>query len=166
MLEVVIWDDPVLSKVTAAVPDSGFGPKLEAFGLDLVATMKARNGIGLAAPQVGVSSRVFVMTFPDHDAMEPVVAVNPALVLSGKTLYEREGCLSLPGVYEQVARSASTVMRYRDPLGAEHELPLSGWDARVAQHEWDHTQGIMFFDRMSRQMRYRLLRDWHRMQEN
>ncbi len=161
-LTIVLWGDPVLSEVAEPVPDSGFGPKLEAFGRDLVKTMKAHSGIGLAAPQVGVSERIFAMTFPDHDAMGPIVVVNPILVLSGKTLYEREGCLSFPNLFAQVPRSSDIVMEYRDPLGEEHELPLAGWDARVAQHEWDHTMGIMFFDRVSRQMRRSLLREWRK----
>jgi peptide deformylase len=161
VLKITLWDDPVLKKIAEPVADSAFGPELEAFGQEMLETMKAcGNGVGLAGPQVSVSNRIFVMKFPEDENRAPIVIVNPVIKLSGWLTYEREGCLSFPGIYEQVERNADVVMQYRNPIGEAMEIHLTKWDARVAQHEFDHLNGIMFFDRMSRQVRKRLLREW------
>ena len=105
-LQLVYWDNTVLSTVCDSVEDNEFGPKLAEFAAALVAKMDTANGIGLAAPQVGLAKRIFAMHFPDGgDQCEPIVVCNPTLELSGDTLREREGCLSVPGVFEQVARA-------------------------------------------------------------
>src|SRR5277367_6702062 len=104
VLPLRYWDDPILSVVCDKIGDSEFGPQLEEFGRELIATMNDANGVGLAAPQVGVAKRVFVMLFPDHDEVKPVVVCNPELKLSGSSVYADEGCLSMPGVRQQVYR--------------------------------------------------------------
>lgn len=182
VLPLRYWNDPILSKECEPVADGEFGPQLEQFGLELIATMRDKNGIGLAAPQVGVAKRVFAMSFPDHDGLDPVVVCNPRLVLKGSTVYGQEGCLSLPGVYQQVYRASVAYLSYREPGGRGMEMPLlTPWDARVAQHEYDHLDGIMFFNyldkrekfateehpepwgaRMSKQMAKAVLREWDR----
>jgi peptide deformylase len=181
ILPLRYWDDPMLSTVCEPLGDAEFGSQLEEFGRDLLATMQAKNGVGLAAPQVGVTKRVFAMLFPDHRDSEPVVVCNPELVLSGSVVYGQEGCLSLPNVYQQVYRASSAFLRYRTTDGSTVEKPLTLWDARVAQHEFDHLNGIMFFDylnkrkefvteehpepwgpRMSKQMAKAVLRDWEK----
>jgi len=160
VLTITLWDDPILSKVAEPIADSAFGPQLEAFGQDMIETMVTKKGVGLAGPQVGVSSRIFVMTFPDHEDRKPIVVVNPVLKLDGWFTYEREGCLSLPGLYEQVERRNDVIMQYFNPIGEPQERHVTKWDSRIAQHEFDHLNGIMFFDRMSRQMKKRLLKEW------
>jgi peptide deformylase len=166
-MKIVLWADPVLKKVAESVRESEFGPELEKFGADMVALMQAHNGVGLAGPQVGVSERVFVMTFPESKiSQKPLIVCNPVLQLSGSTVYETEGCLSLPQIFEQVARAQSTTMRYFRPDGTEAEIELTGWDARIAQHEFDHTMGIMFINRLSRQMRNAALRRWEKIKHN
>lgn len=170
ILNLKYWDDPALSAVCPKVDDNEFGPKLAEFGQDLIATMEAKGGIGLAAPQVGVLKRVFAMRFPDDESLEPVVVCNPSLRLEGEAWREREGCLSLPGVFEQVARARNVVMQYSSPDGTMYETLLRDWNAKVAQHEADHLDGIMFFDytdkrpaygaRMSRQMHKQVMRAW------
>jgi len=182
ILSIRYWADPILSVVCEKIADNGFGSQLEEFGRELVATMRKANGVGLAAPQVGVAWRVFAMEFPDHRDREPIVVCNPELVLKGSTVYAQEGCLSLPNVYQQVYRASAAVLRFRKPDGEEMELALpTPWDARVAQHEFDHLNGIMFFNhldkrvefvteehpepwgpRMSKQMGKRVLRDWEK----
>ncbi len=173
-LTIRYWDDPVLSTVCNAVEDNEFGPKLEEFGESLLATMDAHNGIGLAGPQVGVAKRVFVMTFPDGEIQwegkQPVivneraavVVCNPMLVLDGGTVREIEGCLSMPGVHLQIERAANVVMQFRYPNGVPEELVLTNMNARVAQHEFDHINGIFFINRVSRQMRRQALREWEK----
>ena len=94
------------------------------------------------------------MTFPDDEKRSPVVVCNPSLTLSGRLMPAQEGCLSLPGVFEQVYRAAEAWMTWRDPLGSWHEEPLTGYAARVAQHEADHLDGIMFFNWRDRREGY------------
>ena len=177
LLPLRYWDDPTLSAICDKIGDGEFGSQLEEFGRELVATMRDKNGIGLAAPQVGVTKRVFAMGFPDHRELEPIVVCNPTLVLEGGTTAANEGCLSVPNIYQQVYRAASAVMRYQDPTGKHFELALTtAWDARVAQHEFDHLNGIMFFDykdkrpvygaRMSKQMSKTVLREWEKVRKN
>ncbi len=176
-LTVRYWADPVLSTLCDAVEDNEFGPKLEEFGESLLTTMDAYNGIGLAAPQVGVAKRVFVMTFPDGklqwkgkqpviiNERAAVVICNPTLVLDGGTLLETEGCLSMPGVHLQIARAMNVVMQFRYPNGVADELVLASMNARVVQHETDHLNGIFFITRVSRQMRRQALREWEKERE-
>lgn len=178
ILQIRIWDDPVLSTVCDKIEGNEFGPKLEEFGRELIATMKAKNGLGLAASQVGVTKRIFVMELPDTKGA-PLVICNPTLVLTGRTVPGREGCLSLPNMFEQVYRSEGVVMKFFMPDGVEAEVDLSAMDARVVQHETDHLNGIMFFDykdkreeyvtpenptprgaRMSKQLSKSILREW------
>jgi peptide deformylase len=178
-LKVVLWDDPTLSKVCDKIEDNEFGQKLEAFGEQLLATMTAHDGLGLAAPQVGVAKRMFVMDLPEHKDLGHIVVCNPVLDLRGTLTYAQEGCLSLPGVYEQVSRAEEVWMQYRTPSGEHREALLTHpLEARVAQHETDHTNGIMFFDfkdkrenffdshgrpygsRMSKQLSKQVLRNW------
>ena len=160
-MDILLWDDPALTAVCRPVEENEFGPALAAFGEGLVRAMCGARGLGLAAPQVGVGSRVFAMAFPEDEARAPIVVCNPALVLSTATpARAREGCLSLPDIFEEVARAPEATMQYRDPLGGWHEAALVGFDARVAQHEADHLDGVMFFQRMSRQLRRRVLAQW------
>lgn len=182
VLPLRYWDDPVLSAICDKIEDNEFGPQLEEFGRELIATMNDKNGVGLAAPQVGVAKRMFAMLFPDNKDHLPLVICNPRLVLTGATLAEREGCLSLPGVFEQVYRSESVTMQYSDPSGKAFEMPLlTAFNARVAQHEVDHMDGILFFDykdkrenyvteanpvprgaRMTKQLSKGVMREWDR----
>jgi peptide deformylase len=171
-LDILIWDDPRLSAVCEPLHDNEFGPQLEAFGRLLVSTMAEGNGIGLACPQVGVLKRMFVMKFPDHETLQPIVVCNPTVDLGGLVTLGREGCLSLPNIYEQVVRAETVTMRYRDPSGKHLETLLDKLDARVAQHEFDHMNGIMFFNykdkrekygaRMSKQVSKQTLRRWEK----
>jgi peptide deformylase len=179
-LNIVLWDDPILSKVCNKVEDNEFGPELELFAGQLLATMATHEGLGLAAPQVGVAKRMFAMQFP-RNGKEPIVACNPELDLRGSTTYALEGCLSLPSVYEQVSRAEEVWMQYCTPAGERVEMLLASMDARIAQHESDHINGIMFFDfkdkrdsfldasgqplygaRMSKQLSKQVLRKWEK----
>lgn len=168
-LQMRYWDDPVLSTVCDPVRDTEFGSKLEKFASQLLTTMNSYKGIGLAAPQVGILSRIFIMHFPEAVknnklVAPPLVVCNPTLQFSGKSTFEQEGCLSLPLLFEQVERSQYVTMRYFTVLGEEREIELKDMDARVAAHEADHLNGIMFFDRryMSKQVQKNLLRKWEK----
>lgn len=166
MLTITYWDDPLLKKVCEPVPDSAFGPALVEVGRQMLELMTEKKGVGLAANQAGLDQQLFVMTFPrkkDEPKLEPLTVINPIIELSGKVLCDEEGCLSIPGFWDQVQRSENALLRFQQPLdGTWEERALTGMDARIAQHEVDHLNGIMFFDRMSKQMRKALLRRWEK----
>ena len=159
VLQMRYWDDPVLSTVCELIRDTEFGSKLEGFASQLLATMNTYKGIGLAAPQVGVPLQIFVIKLSESN---PIVVCNPTLQFRGPSVFGIEGCLSFPSLFDQVERAQFATMRYFNPKGTEMEIELSDVDARVASHEYDHTLGIMFFDRrrMSKQMSKALLRKW------
>jgi len=166
ILKIRVWDDPVLSTVAEKVPDTEFGPDLERLGLDMLETLRATSsGVGLAGPQVGISKRIFVMAQDsENKKVDPSyhILVNPVIALDGTVVYGTEGCLSFPGLYEQVERSNIVAMTYQKPDGEYIHVNMGGLDARIVQHEVDHLNGIMFFDRLSRQMRKRLLQKWEK----
>jgi peptide deformylase len=170
ILKMCYWDNPVLSTICSPVEENEFGTKFIEWCESLKQTMKKRNGLGLAAPQVGLTKRVFAMEFPESSNWDTQIVCNPVLVLEGKAVYEREGCLSLPGLFESVVRAEKITMQFKNIFGVPEELVLTGINARIAQHEFDHLSGIMFFDykdkrpvygaRMSKQTSKQVQRTW------
>lgn len=161
-LPIVTYPDPVLSK--KAAPVTKFGPDLENLVKDMLFTMYHAPGIGLAAPQVGVSERLFVLDV-DYDRemvtnssgkeearlsnFNPMVFINPVITgTSGSTTYE-EGCLSVPGVYEEVKRHKTIHVKYQNMQGETLELEADDMLAICIQHENDHLDGIVFIERLS-----------------
>ena len=116
---------------------------------DMIETMYAAPGVGLAAPQVGVPLRIFV-TDPSmgRDAADLVVMINPEFVKREGTQTEEEGCLSVPGFNATVSRPARAVIRGLDRDGQSHDVEGTGLLARVFQHEVDHLDGSLFLDRL------------------
>jgi peptide deformylase len=146
--EVVLYPAEVLRRPAEVV--TTFDENLRTLVTDMFDTMYAARGVGLAAPQVGVSSRVFVMD-PQHDdePIGPTALINPVIVrLSGEQTFE-EGCLSIPGFAADVVRAESVRVEYRTLDGEETALELSGYPAVIAQHEIDHLDGILFVDYLS-----------------
>lgn len=137
-------DDPVLRNLT--VPVSRFSPHLVQLIEDMVETMYEADGIGLAAPQVGISKRVIVFRHGD----EVHELVNPEITFQEGEEVEIEGCLSLPGVYGEVPRAASVKVKGQNRHGEAVELAGEGLLARVLQHEIDHLEGTLFVDRAQR----------------
>jgi peptide deformylase len=116
---------------------------------DMIETMYAAPGIGLAAPQIGVALRVFVVDVSvGRDRRDLIVMVNPAFVERDGMQLEEEGCLSVPGFNATVVRPARAVLAGRDRHGAEQTLEGKGLLARAFQHEMDHLDGIVFVDRL------------------
>jgi peptide deformylase len=118
---------------------------------DMIDTMHEYHGVGLAAPQVHEGLRVFVALLDeDPDAKsEAVVIINPEIAPNGSAIEEGwEGCLSIPDIRGMVPRYADILLRALDRAGRTIELPLKNFPARVAQHETDHLDGVLFFDRM------------------
>ncbi len=121
---------------------------------DMFDTMDAAPGVGLAAPQIGVSAQVFVFDYPD-DVGNPRrgVAVNPELFISPLEIREpteedEEGCLSFPGERFALVRAEKTILRAQNARGAFFEIECSGWFARIMQHEFDHLLGYLYVDRL------------------
>ena len=125
----------------------------------MFATMYAAPGIGLAAPQVGVSLRVAVVDLMPDDAPAPLTLINPEVMAVGEEWGVREeGCLSLPGQYADVSRPAQVRIRYTDEDGRARELSADGLLATCLQHEIDHLDGVLFVDHLSPLKRNMLMR--------
>lgn len=131
----------------SARPVAAFAKELRHVVRDLIDTMYANNGIGLAAPQIGLDLQVFVAS-PAQERGREVVMVNPVLERSTGRAGVTEGCLSVPDRWEQIRRAASVQMRAHDVTGRLFHLEASGLLAIVLQHEFDHLQGQLFIDRL------------------
>lgn len=144
---ILIHPDPRLKR--RAEPVDGVDEALRALIDDMLDTMYAAPGIGLAAPQVGVGKRVFVMDTAKEGPPTPLAMVNPELVwASAEMSVHEEGCLSIPEIYEPVERPAEVRMRWRDRDGGECEATFQGLAAVCAQHELDHLDGRLFIDHL------------------
>ena len=150
MMSIVHYPEPVLLTVGRPVEDDEFGEELERLAEDMFETMTHAGGVGLAAPQVGISKRLFVMDVPVGDEQrERHVLVNPEIVrIEGEQVGE-EGCLSFPGLFQVVKREMRVIARARDTRGEEFELDVADLAARCILHETDHCDGIVFLDRMT-----------------
>jgi len=163
LLNIRVYPDPVLKK--EAEPVSEVDDDVRQVLADMVETMYAAGGVGLAAPQVGISRRMVVIDISDpEDAAERRLLrlVNPEIVeRQGKIVWE-EGCLSLPGVVAEVERSSKVVAHALDPDGNPIEISAEGLMAVAIQHELDHLDGILFIDRLSRLRRKFILKDFEK----
>lgn len=142
---ILIHPDPRLKKPCEAVGE--ITPEIRALAADMLETMYDAPGVGLAAPQVGVTKRVVVMDCIKDGPPEPIVMVNPRVVWASEdvTTYE-EGCLSIPDQYAEVKRPASVRVEWTDLDGARQERDFTGLWATCAQHEIDHLDGKLFID--------------------
>lgn len=148
--EVVLFPDPVLRREAEDVEsfDEGLRETVDA----MFATMFKSGGVGLAAPQVGLSQRIFVLNdqgdpeTPDRN----MALINPEIreFRGSKTRHE-EGCLSIPGVHADITRPERCLVRYQDVEGNEKEEEFDGFVSRIIQHEYDHLQGVLLVDRMT-----------------
>jgi len=145
---VHIYGDPVLRQ--KAQPVTEFDDTLRALVEDMRDTMKAYEGVGLAANQVGVARRVLVVDVPlDDESRARHVLVNPVIGARSGSETGEEGCLSIPGIYDDVARSQKLTVTGQDEHGRPVEIEAQGYLARAIQHEIDHLDGVLFVDRLS-----------------
>lgn len=159
LLPVRIYGDLILRRTAEEV--TGFDAGLQEFIRDLTFTMYERDGVGLAAPQVGISKRIFVMD--PHWAEEegekaPLVVINPVIEDATGASENEEGCISIPGIYGDVTRPSKIRLLFRSPSGEEQSLILEGFPAIVAQHENDHLNGILFTDHLGTLSKLRVRR--------
>lgn len=172
ILPLTYYGNPVLRAESEEVTE--FGDALEKLAEDMVETMRDENGIGLAAPQVGLSKRFFVVELrpakgeaqdfelildgkpvPAELAMPMAFANAEIELLDGEDVLCREGCLSFPGIRGEVVRREHVLVKFRDARGNARTLECTGMLARCVQHENDHCRGIVFVDRMSSRDRLR-----------
>lgn len=150
--EILLMADPVLRQKCKKVGRND--KSLQKLIDDLIDTMHDAHGIGLAAPQVGVSLRIIVVQIPDDVEDEPeagklFVVYNPEIVKSSGEHFPEEGCLSVPGYVANVRRAVNVVVTGKDRGGRDQRVRASGQLAHVFQHEIDHVDGILFVDRLN-----------------
>ena len=162
--EIVKYPEPILERPTEPVTE--FNDDLRKFVDDMFESMYAAKGIGLAAPQVGVSKRLTIIDLSFKERPEDrIILINPEIVLREGKQYEEEGCLSLPEIREKVSRAAKVKVRAQDLDGNWFELEGTELLARAFQHEIDHLDGILFFRRVSALKRDLILRRIRKMQK-
>ncbi len=157
-LTILVAPHPAL-KARAREVGPGDADAVRALAPRLFETMYHAPGIGLAAPQVGVPLRLAVIDLMPSERREPLLLINPRLVLRSTELATREeGCLSLPNQYAEVTRPAEIRVQFQDQAGARHELHADGLLAACLQHEIDHLDGVLFTDHLSTLKRNMILR--------
>ena len=161
ILPILAYGSPVLKKLANDITPKY--PNLNELISNMWETMYAAKGVGLAAPQIGLSIRLFVIDatpFLDDENMNDLelnsiknfkkVFINPKIIRENGSLWEfNEGCLSIPEIREDVPRRSKIIIEYFDENFQFHRLELSGLAARVVQHEYDHIEGILFTDHIS-----------------
>jgi peptide deformylase len=162
ILKVYTYPSPVLKKI--AEPVVSFDEELKTLCLNMLNTMYKAPGIGLAAPQVGESIRLFVMDIDyerdkvanfdgsiEHklSKFNPLIFINPEITKGNEEIIYQEGCLSVPGIYEDVKRSSQISLSFQDWNGDRHKLEATELLSVCIQHENDHLDGIVFLERLS-----------------
>ncbi len=155
-MEIVYYPDPALRRRADAValPREGLAELAQA----MLLAMKEAEGVGLAAPQVAEGLRLFVAS-GTGEIEHALVCVNPVVQPFGPVVEFEEGCLSLPGVRAVITRPEGVRMSWEDLSGARHEGEFHALMARILQHEYDHLEGVLFFDRMTPADRLRVRPD-------
>lgn len=154
--DIVLYpDEPLTQK---AAPVDRIGPEIAELAQDLLETMHAYEGVGLAAPQVGLSQRIFVLEEPGG---EPMCFVNPEIIEKEGSELGEEGCLSIPKVYAMVPRATRVRVKASNELGQHVDIEAEGFLARIIQHEYDHLDGVLFPDRLDILTREVKLNEWN-----
>jgi peptide deformylase len=165
--EIVVYPDKRLKLVSKEVElfDGALHDLLD----DMFETMVQSNGVGLAAIQIGVDQRVLIINEPNEDDLQlkenTLEMINPVIIeKSGSTKYQ-EGCLSVPGYYEDVDRYKAVKVEYRDRDGNTHTIEDDGFLAIAMQHEMDHLEGKVFVEKLSFTKRKRFEKEWKKRQK-
>jgi peptide deformylase len=159
--EIRVYGDPVLKQRAAEITD--IDGKIARLADEMLTAMYAAPGLGLAAPQVGVQKQLFVYDLQDETGSHTLV--NPTIAESrGEWVYD-EGCLSIPGLYVEIARPKEVLLSGVDLDGNEVQIEADELLARLFQHELDHLNGVLMFDRMTPEQRREAMAEWRHMQE-
>ncbi len=154
IIKIRTYPDPVLKKKSE--PLTQFGPPEQKLFNDMIETMYVEDGVGLAAPQIGVSKRVLIAC-PTIKKGEEYVIVNPEILESSGREAGPEGCLSLPGITGEVTRAKKIKLRWQDRTGGVQTAEIKDFFARIVQHEMDHLDGILLIDRVDFNQRQEIL---------
>jgi len=147
-LEIRIYGDEILRRKSEDVEE--FDDRLGELIEKMIETMIVEGGVGLAAPQVGVSRRLVVVNPDPHNPDTLLALVNPRILSrSDETDCLEEGCLSVPGIRGKVERSIEIEVEYKDPRGEKYCVRIDGLVSRIIQHEIDHLDGVLFVDHLS-----------------
>ncbi len=152
--QIITLPDPILRRKARTI--SQFDQELQTLVDDMIETMRQAPGVGLAAPQVGISDRLIVVEYPENDEQEDspkklYVVVNPEIKESSTdSELGIEGCLSIPGLHGEVERSLMVTVKGLTRRGQAVKIKATGWLARIFQHEIDHLEGVVFTDRATR----------------
>lgn len=166
VLPIVRMGNPVLRTAAAPVPPEALAePATQQWIDDMIETMHAADGVGLAAPQVGVAWQLFVYQAEEDDnpdgGIPLAVLVNPAVEpLAGEPHFDWEGCLSIPDLRGLVPRHPAMRLRGLDRYGRPVDRVVEGFEARIVQHEFDHLNGVLFLDRMRDLASLAFLDEW------
>lgn len=167
VLEVISYPNALLKQ--KSLPVEKFDATLHRLLDDMLETMRSRNGVGLAAVQVGVHKRALLILIPreddcqyDEDLLE---VINPVITHKEGEIYWNEGCLSVPGFYEEVLRYEYITLEYQDRFGNQKTIKLKGFKAVAIQHEMDHLDGILFIDRLSLAKRKKFEKEYKRLRK-
>jgi peptide deformylase len=159
-LQVRILGDPILRQRATEV--SELTPELRKLIDDMFETMYAEEGVGLAAPQVGVGHRIIVID-PQEEGSIGFALINPVVIEASQDRERgEEGCLSIPTLKDVVERPSTVIIEGQDPEGGKLRIEADGLLARILQHEVDHLDGILFIDRLSPLKRKLLLAKWQK----
>jgi peptide deformylase len=162
ILKVARMGHPVLRRRTRALDKSDLkNPMLQKFFDDMIDTMHEYHGVGLAGPQVHEGLRVFVAMLDEEpdEKSEATVVINPEITANADSIEEGwEGCLSIPDIRGMVPRHTDITLKALDRTGRSFELRLKGFPARVAQHETDHLDGVLFVERLDPETRKQAMR--------
>jgi len=155
-MDIVIYPADILRKKASQVET--FDSSLNTMVQDMIQTMQGANGVGLAAPQVGLSLRLFVVQVPEEDVR---VFINPSILFrSQKQIVMEEGCLSIPFVCASITRPAKLGVRASHIDGSSFFLEAEAWLARVILHEYDHLEGKLFIDYLTEEERNEILKTY------
>jgi peptide deformylase len=164
--DIVVYPDKRLKLISKEVTE--FDSKLHTLLDDMYDTMMAKGGVGLAAIQIGIDKQVLIINIPIEDAPEDaqqpkentLEMINPVILESDGSEKSQEGCLSVPGVYEDVVRAKRVKVKYFDRDGKEHTIEDDGFLAVAMQHEIDHLNGKLFIEKLSIVKRKKFEKEW------
>ena len=157
LLKIVTYPNPILTR--KSTPLTEFGPAQQKLFDDMIETMYVEDGVGLAAPQIGISKRILIAS-PTMKEGEEYVLVNPEIYESSGAQKGPEGCLSFPGISAEVIRAKTIRFRYQDRFGKPQDIEAKDFFARIIQHEMDHLEGILLIDRVDFEKRHALLAEY------
>ena len=160
VLEIKKYGDPVLREKALEVDE--ITPKINKLIDDMIETMYASLGAGLAAPQIGISKRIIII---DGEEDGLLVLINPVLIKKEGKVDEEEGCLSVPGIYSNVERYETVTVEGLDRNGEKIRIKKDGLMGKALQHEIDHLEGLLFIDRISKIKRQVLLKEYKKKTE-